>query len=124
MGKTIALVDDSSVMRSILRKSIMMSNIDVSEFLEAQNGREGLELITNQGDKLDLIITDLDMPKCTGIQMMKQIKEAGIKTPPIVVITTVGDKNMRETCLSLGAVAFLNKPFSSEDIRNLLSEVF
>ena len=123
MAKTIALIDDSAVMRAILRKSILMANRDVGEFVEAGNGKEGFELIQAKGAEFDLIITDLDMPEWSGVQMMKKIQEAGLKTAPIVVITTVGDSGMRETCRELGAVAFLNKPFSSEEIKGLLERV-
>ena len=55
--------------------------------------------------------------------MMKKIRETGLKTAPIVVITTLGNSGMRETCRALGAVAFLNKPFSAEEIKGLLERV-
>ena len=123
MAKTIALIDDSAVMRAILRKSILMANREVGEFVEAANGKEGFKLIQDKGDQFDLIITDLDMPEWSGVQMMKKIQETGLKTAPIVVITTVSDSLMRETCRELGAVAFLNKPFSPEEIKGLLERV-
>ena len=123
MAKTIALIDDSAVMRAILRKSILMANRDVGEFVEAGNGKDGFKLIQDKGADFDLIITDLDMPEWSGVQMMKKIQETGLKTAPIVVITTVGDSGMRETCRKLGAVAFLTKPFSSEEIKGLLERV-
>lgn len=123
MAKTIALIDDSAVMRAILRKSILMANRDVGEFVEASNGKEGFELIKNKGADFDLIITDIDMPEWSGVQMMKKIRETGLKTAPIVVITTVGNSGMRETCRALGAVGFLNKPFSAEEIKGLLERV-
>ena len=123
MGKTIALIDDSSVMRSILRKSMMMSNLDITDFLEAENGEEGLALI--QGNQtIDLIVTDLHMPKLGGVEMMEKLKAAGTAKAPIVVISTVGDEKMQDTCKALGAVAFLKKPFSHEDIEGLLMDVF
>ena len=122
MGRTIALIDDSSVMRSILRKSIMMSNLDVTDFVEASNGAEGLALIESN-QNIDLIITDLHMPELGGVEMMEKLKAAGIARAPIVVISTVGDENMQNTCKGLGAVAFLKKPFSHEDIEGLLTNV-
>jgi len=123
MGRTVALIDDSSVMRSILRKSIMMSsNLDVSDFVEAENGAKGLELIeTNKS--IDIIITDLHMPELGGVEMMEKLKANGTTKAPIVVISTVGDEKMQNTCKGLGAVAFLKKPFSHEDIEGLLTTV-
>ncbi len=124
MGKTIALIDDSKVMRSILRKSILMSDLDVQQFIEAENGLEGLNVIEHNQDQLDLIITDLHMPELGGIEMLKKIKEAGGNKAPIVVISTVGDAEMQQACKNLGAVAFIKKPFSHEDIEKLLNTVF
>lgn len=123
MGKTIALIDDSSVMRSIIRKSIMMSNLDISDFIEADNGLDGLQLIENNQDRLDLVITDLHMPKCSGVEMMEKLKEHGVNKAPIIVISTMSDAKMQETCKRLGAVAFLKKPFSHEDIETLLRDI-
>jgi two-component system chemotaxis response regulator CheY len=124
MGKTIALIDDSKVMRSILRKSILMSDLEVQQFIEAENGLEGLNVIERNQEHLDLIITDLHMPELGGIEMLKKIKEAGGNKAPIVVISTVGDAEMQQTCKNLGAVAFIEKPFSHEDIEKLLNTVF
>jgi len=123
MGKTIALIDDSSVMRSILRKAILMSDVEVEDFLEAANGAEGFEVIKQHADNLDVIFTDLDMPERGGVQMMRELRDSGITNIPIVIVSTVGDNKMQETCKELGAVAFLRKPFSHEDIRELLSNV-
>lgn len=124
MGKTIALIDDSSVMRAILRKAILMSKFEVDHFVEAENGLEGLEVIRSNKEKLDLIITDLHMPKCGGVEMLEELKTSAITRAPIVVISTVGDSGMQKTCKNLGAVAFLEKPFSHEDIETLLESVF
>lgn len=124
MGKTVALIDDSKVMRSILRKSILMSHHEVGDFLEAENGLEGLNLIQANKGSIDLIITDLHMPELGGIEMLRKIKEAGENSVPIVVISTVGDAEMQETCKSLGARAFIEKPFSPEDIEKMLNSIF
>ncbi len=124
MGKTIALIDDSRVMRSILRKSILMSDHEVQEFVEAENGQQGLDVIKEHQGKLDLIITDLHMPELDGIEMLKKLKEMGSGEAPIVVISTVGDAEMQATCKSLGAIAFIEKPFSQEDIEKLLNSIF
>ncbi len=123
MGKTVALIDDSSVMRSIIRKSIMMSDLEVTNFIEAEDGFEGLDLIQNNKNDIDLIITDLHMPKCTGVEMLQKIKKEGLTKVPIVVISTVGDAEMQSKCKELGAVAFLKKPFSHEDIELVLSAI-
>ena len=67
MSLTIALIDDSRVMRSIIRKSIMMSNFEETRFLEASNGSDALQILIENRDGIDLIITDLHMPVLCSI---------------------------------------------------------
>lgn len=124
MGMTFALIDDSSVMRAILRKAISMSPFQVDRFVEAANGFEGLEVIQANPDGLDLIITDLHMPRCGGVEMLQKLQSEKLTKTPVVVISTVGDEEMKKTCEALGAVAFLQKPFAHEDIEQLLERVF
>ena len=116
MAKKVALIDDSRVMRSILRKAIMMSEMGIEDIVEAENGKVGLEMIKSNYDSLDLIFTDLDMPEMTGVEMMRHLKADGLSKVPIVIVSTVGDNQMRQTCRELGAVDYINKPFSHEDI--------
>ncbi len=115
MGKTIAVIDDSRTMRSLIAKNLMMFDDEVEEILEAANGAEGEQIIDQNQEKLDLIITDLHMPVRDGLEMLRSLQSKGNKVP-IVVISTAGDKEMMETCKSLGVVGFLGKPFTSEDI--------
>ncbi|MBI3993011.1 MAG: response regulator [Candidatus Lambdaproteobacteria bacterium] len=122
-GKTVVIIDDSSVMRSILRKAILMTGLKVEQFLEAANGNEGMTRIRDHLDELDIVFTDLDMPECTGVQMMTRLREEGIAGFPIVIVSTVGNKKMQETCHALGAVAFLEKPFKQEEIGTLLTSL-
>jgi len=78
MSKTIGLIDDSKVMRSILRKSILMNHVQVTEFLEAGNGLEGFEMLSGHRDRLDIAFVDLHMPKMGGLEMLKRLRSAGI----------------------------------------------
>ena len=122
MGKTIVLIDDSKVMRSILRKSVLMCNYEVDEFIEADNGQSGYEVIT--GDKpIDLAFVDLHMPELGGLDMLKKLKESGNSKSPIVVVSTSADSETQQLCLSLGAVGFVRKPFTPNDIGEIMAKV-
>ena len=88
MSKTIGLIDDSKVMRSILRKSILMNNFKVHEFLEADNGLEGFQLLAGHRDNLDIAFVDLHMPKLGGVEMLKRLRHEGIQSVPIVIVST------------------------------------
>ena len=123
MSKTIGLIDDSKVMRSILRKSILMCNYKVDEFLEADNGEDGLSLLTASGKEIDIAFVDLHMPKMSGLEMMQKLREAGFSSVPIVVVSTSADTEMQKTCKELGAVGFVRKPFTPQDIGALMEQV-
>jgi two-component system chemotaxis sensor kinase CheA len=123
MSRTIAVIDDSITIRSILRKAVMMSNIDAGEVLEADNGLDGLGLIKNAKETLNLVIMDLKMPKMDGISLLTALKAAGIQGIPILVLSSTADQQMQEKCKSLGAAAFLKKPFSHEDFKTVLDRI-
>ncbi len=119
----IVIVDDSTVMRSILRKSILMTENDVGEFIEAADGVEGAARIREHADSIAVVFSDLDMPNATGIQMLTTLKQEQVGGFPIVIVSTVGNQQMQDTCKALGAVAFLNKPFTQDEIGDLLQTI-
>ena len=119
----IIIVDDSTVMRSILRKSILMTENDVGEFIEAADGLEGAARIREHAGDLSIVFTDLDMPNATGVQMLTALQNEQVGGFPVVIVSTVGNQRMHDTCKGLGAVAFLNKPFTQEEIGELLDTV-
>ena len=80
------------------------------EILEAGDGEAGIECI-KQHDKIDLIISDINMPVMDGLTMIKAIKEDNLFTGPIMILTTEGDKMVVEEGKKLGAACWLVKPF-------------
>lgn len=119
----VVIVDDSNVMRSILRKSILMTENDVGEFIEAADGVDGAARIREHADGISVVFTDLDMPNATGVQMLTTLKQEQVGGFPVVIVSTVGNQHMQDTCKALGAVAFLNKPFTQEQIGELLDSI-
>lgn len=125
MGKTIGLIDDSKVMRSILRKSILMNHYQVDQFLEAENGVEGLNLLADGQGRMDVAFVDLHMPEMNGLDMLTRLREAGGgELPvPIVIVSTSADTEMQKRCMNLGASGFIRKPFTPQDIGELMTRV-
>lgn len=123
MSKTIGLIDDSKVMRSILRKSILMNNYEVAEFLEADNGIEGYDLLAGKGDRIDIAFVDLHMPRMSGLDMLRRLRQEGIQSVPIVIVSTSADMETQKTCLELGAVGFIRKPFTPQDVGALMIKI-
>ncbi len=123
MSKTIGLIDDSKVMRSILRKSILMCNYKVDEFMEAENGEEGFDLLSGKQNQMDIAFVDLHMPKVGGLEMLTKLKSLGAISVPIVIVSTSADMEMQKKCMELGAVGFIRKPFTPQDVGVLMEKI-
>ncbi len=123
MSKTIGLIDDSKVMRSILRKSILMCNYQVEEFVEAENGADGYDVLSQRGTNVDIAFLDLHMPGMGGLDMLKKLRSDGVDTAPIVIVSTSADMEMQKACMALGAVGFIRKPFTPQDVGTLMEKV-
>ena len=111
MPKKILIVDDSSMIRSIVSKSAKKAGYEV---IAASDGQEGLDKLELERD-INLILTDINMPVMDGMEMIKNIKNNDeIKYIPIVILTTETQKKMKEQARNLGAKAWMVKPFNEE----------
>ena len=107
---TILLVDDSSTIRNMLKAHLLPLGHKV---IEAAGGRAGLEQVKQE--KLDLIITDQNMPGLDGLGMVKSIREGSHNARvPIVVLTTETSDEMKAKFRAAGANGWMSKPFSPE----------
>ncbi|MBN1763675.1 MAG: response regulator [Sedimentisphaerales bacterium] len=122
MPYNILIVDDSSITRMVLKKTISMSGIPTESILEADNGREGLEILKQH--KVDLILADLNMPEMNGLEMTQQIfAEESFCHIPVVVVSTEASKTRIDMLQSQGIQSFIHKPFTPEVIRKVLLSV-
>ena len=116
MPITALIVDDSSVMRKIVERSLRQAGLELSKVFEAGNGAEALSVL--QGDKVDLILCDINMPVMDGLEFVKQL--AGVenaKGTPVVMITTEGSEAHVVQALSAGARGYIRKPFTPEQVK-------
>src|SRR6185312_6025478 len=85
------IVDDSSVMRKIVERSLRQAGIDLSDVLQAGNGAEALSMLKDGA--VDLILCDINMPVMDGIEFIKQLPSIeNAKNVPVVMITTEGSE--------------------------------
>jgi DNA-binding response OmpR family regulator len=105
MNKTILLVEDEIRIRFLLRDYFHKENFNV---LEASNGREALEIFSN--NIIDLIILDIMMPEVDGFTVCKAIRE--ISTLPIILLTAKSEEEDKLLGYDLGADDYVTKPFS------------
>ena len=112
----VLIVDDSSVMRKIVERSLRQAGINIAQVLEAANGAEALGVL-NQS-KVDLILCDINMPVMDGIEFLRQLQSvANAKGVPVVMITTEGSESHVVQALSIGARGYIRKPFTPEQVR-------
>lgn len=112
----VLIVDDSKFTRNRLRKMLADASYEV---LEAGNGREALDQIDAQ--EPDCVITDLNMPVLTGLQLLQELRERNAEYP-ILVLSADVQEPVRQECLALGALAFLSKPPNGDALVAALSE--
>ncbi len=110
------IVDDSSVMRKIVERSLRQAGINLVEVKEASNGAEALGVL-NDG-AVDLILCDINMPVMDGLEFLRQLKSvASAQSTPVVMITTEGSESHVVQALSVGARGYIRKPFTPEQVK-------
>lgn len=113
------IVDDSSTMRKIV--SMALGGAGYS-FDEAENGRIGLEMVKKGG--IDFVMLDINMPEMNGIEFLEaKAKIPAIASVPVIMLTTQDEKELQDKALSLGAKAFIVKPFKKEELLAVLSKI-
>ncbi len=122
MGCKILIVDDSAITRAVLKKTLSLIDLSVSDVSEASNGREALESIRNS--PVDLVFADLNMPEMNGMEMTSHImEEYGSDAPAVVVVTTEASPARITELLKQGIKGYVHKPFTPEQIRDMILEV-
>jgi len=110
------IVDDSSVMRKIVERSLRQAGLDISQIFEAGNGAEALAAVQN--NKLDLILCDINMPVMDGLEFVRQVATVdSAKGVPIVMITTEGSESHVVQALTAGARGYIRKPFTPDQVK-------
>lgn len=117
---TILLVDDSPTMRHMVM-AVLRSLPKVS-FIEAATGLECIEQLALH--PVDLIVLDLNMPDMHGLEVIQFVRQKeAYRRLPILVLTTRGDEESRTAALSGGADAYVTKPFSPQELLDLVQRL-
>ena len=110
------IVDDSSVMRKIVERSLRQAGIEEMVVHEAGNGVEALELL--RAGTMDLILTDINMPAMDGLELLRQIKAQNLASGvPVVMITTESSEEHVRQAIASGARGYIRKPFTPEQVK-------
>ena len=115
---SVLVVDDEEMMRSLLAKIHEREGYQV---VTANDGMEALNVLQNQ--TINLIISDMKMPRMTGLQLLKKIK-SDYPDVGVIIMTAYGDTYTVKDALLLGADEYITKPFKSYEISLVVERAY
>jgi len=117
MNIKIAVADDDKNTREMLKNIVLKVNTDMHVFT-AENGEEMCEIIKTHSP--DIIITDLIMPVCDGIKVIRFAREHCPYTPVIIAVSELKDEKYMDSCFEAGADYYAQKPVDTKEFENLM----
>lgn len=110
------IVDDSSVMRKIVERSLRQAGIDPLIVFEAGSGIEGLDLLSSRS--VDLILSDINMPSMDGLEFVRRVRAQRLaEGVPVVMITTESSEEHVKQAIEAGATGYIRKPFTTDQVK-------
>ena len=121
MALNVLVVDDSSVMREMVIKTLRLSGLALNQIRQAANGHEALAELNQQ--QIDLALVDINMPVMGGLELIERLRA----TPkfvklPIIVVSTESSPALIEMLQQKG-ISFVHKPFSPESLSQTIVNV-
>ena len=121
MSKTILTVDDSRTMRDMLAMALNDAGFNV---VQAVDGEDGLSVLDAHSADVDVIITDINMPRLDGFGFIEGVRrDARHRATPILVLTTESDAAKKTRAREAGATGWIVKPFNAEKLVDVLRRV-
>lgn len=119
MQKTILVVDDSASVRQVVSIALTGAGYQV---VEASDGKDALVKLDKQ--RVNLIISDVNMPNMDGITMLKEVKKRpDTKFTPVIMLTTESEQSKKEQGRAAGAKAWVVKPFQPQQMLAAVSKL-
>lgn len=121
LAMKILVVDDFATMRRIVRN--ILKQLGFSDIIEADDGSTALEILAS--DKIDLVVSDWNMPKVTGLELLKQIRaNSKLKDIPFLMVTAEAQKQNIVEAVQAGCNNYIVKPFTADTIAEKLKKIF
>jgi two-component system, chemotaxis family, chemotaxis protein CheY len=117
MSKRVLVADDSSTMRKIILRSLQA--VGVPDATEAGDGEEAVAMFKEQ--PFDMVLTDWNMPKKNGLEVIREIRAINA-TVPIIMVTTEAEKTRVMEAIQAGVSDYLVKPFTADTLRQKLEK--
>lgn len=121
MGLNVMIIDDSSVMRKIVERSLRQAaKQGIDTVVEAADGGEAIEKLKDVD--LNVIFSDINMPNVSGLEFLKKLQETPQSGLPVIMVTTEGGEQTVMQAIELGAVGFIRKPFTPAQMEAALAK--
>ena len=119
MGKLIMTIDDSAIVRQMVRFTLEDAGYDV---VEACDGMDALEKLDGSG--VEMMLVDVNMPRLDGISLIKKAREqTAFKFIPMIMLTTESQADKKQEGKSAGATGWIVKPFKPEQLLSVVKKV-
>ncbi len=119
MDSDVLVVDDSAAIRKILTRVLRQTGLAIQTIHEAGDGQDALALMAQH--RIDLVLSDINMPKMDGLQLLASLKASPQwRNIPVVMITTEGGETKVAEAVKLGAAGYVRKPFTADQIKEKL----
>ena len=120
MSKTALVVDDSPTMRQMVALTLSNAGFKV---VEAEDGKDAVNKVA-AGPKMDIVVTDLNMPEMDGISLIKELRKmAAFRFTPILMLTTESAADKKQAGKEAGATGWIVKPFNPELMLKVIAKV-
>jgi len=118
-GKQILISDDSASIRALISSSLKKAGYNV---IITSDGQEAIDKL--DGRSIDLVITDLNMPKADGLEVVKGVRSSDIyKFTPVLILTTETQLAQKEKAKKTGATGWIEKPFDEKKLLYVINKV-
>jgi two-component system chemotaxis response regulator CheY len=122
MAYSVLIVDDSKIIRAMVAKTLKLSNLELNEIYEAANGKEALECLRDNW--VDVVLSDLNMPIMTGIELVDEMAKDGLlKDTPVIIISTDGSSTRIDELKKKGVREYIRKPFTPEAVSEIIEKI-
>ena len=120
MSQDVLIVDDSAVIRQMVKKTMGMAGLKLGAVYEAGNGIEALATLSDH--EIAVMLVDINMPTMNGIQLLTRMKaNERLRHIPIVIVSTEGSKQRIKELQDIGVFGYVRKPFQPEQLRDVLT---
>jgi len=121
MKLNVLIVEDEKTIRILIKKILIESDLNIGEIFEADNGKEGLEVLNKR--KIDFLLVDIYMQVMDGLEMLDYVmSNDDLKKIPAIVVSTENDENRVDAIIRKG-LGFVHKPFTNTLLKNEIKKM-